>query len=118
MAAGQKAKNGSFAKCPQEQVYIMKITKTNSRMNSKTQNKTDRLSEIFNQESNRFAEEFTQSSAASPISQLLELISKLPEIRQEKVTAAKRNIADNVYENQGRLDIAIDRVLEEIITES
>ena len=107
-----------FARCPKEQVYKMKTTKTHSRMNSKAKTKSDRLAEIFNQESNRFTEEFEQSSAASPISQLLELISKLPEIRQEKVTAARRNIENNVYENQGRLDIAIDRVLEEIITEN
>lgn len=96
----------------------MKTTKTHSRMNSKAKTKSDRLTEIFNQESNRFTEEFAQSSAVAPISQLLELISKLPEIRQEKVTAARRNIENNVYENQGRLDIAIDRVLEEIITEN
>ncbi len=95
----------------------MKTTKINSRLNTNPLTKTDRLSKIFDQEAKRFADEFTQNATSSPISELLELISKLPEIRQEKVTAARQNIANNAYETQGRLDIAIDRVLEEIITE-
>jgi hypothetical protein len=51
----------------------------------------------------------------NPIGQLLHLIASLPEVRQEKVLRARREIAENSPEMERRLDAALDRILEELI---
>lgn len=52
-----------------------------------------------------------------PIGRLLQIIASLPEVRQEKVLRARREIAENSLEMERRLDAAMDRVLEELIIE-
>lgn len=56
---------------------------------------------------------------ASPLGKLLKLIGTLPEVRYEKVNRARRIIEqpDN-DELDARMDIALDRVLEELIIDS
>ncbi len=46
--------------------------------------------------------------------QLLEKIHKLPGIRQEKVDEIKKAIANNSYLTDEKLDIAFDRLINEI----
>lgn len=53
----------------------------------------------------------------NPLGKLLQLISTLPEVRREKVDHARRLIAQSEDELDCRMDIALDRVLEELITE-
>ncbi|MEJ5260629.1 MAG: hypothetical protein WHS88_10620 [Anaerohalosphaeraceae bacterium] len=52
---------------------------------------------------------------ANPIGRLLQLIASLPEVRQEKVLRARREIAENNLDMDRRLDAALDRILEELI---
>ncbi|HOM61769.1 MAG TPA: hypothetical protein PLX18_01580 [Anaerohalosphaeraceae bacterium] len=52
---------------------------------------------------------------SDPIGRLLQIIASLPEVRQEKVLRARREIAENSPEMERRLDVAMDRVLEELI---
>jgi len=47
----------------------------------------------------------------------LRLIASLPEVRKDKVLRARREIRDNTQEIDSRLDLALDRVLEELIME-
>ncbi|HOQ05975.1 MAG TPA: hypothetical protein PKY88_12270 [Anaerohalosphaeraceae bacterium] len=54
---------------------------------------------------------------ANPIGRLLQLIASLPEVRQEKVLRARREIAENNLDMDRRLDAALDRILEELIIE-
>ncbi|HOK66781.1 MAG TPA: hypothetical protein PK054_08785 [Anaerohalosphaeraceae bacterium] len=54
---------------------------------------------------------------ANPIGRLLQLIASLPEVRQEKVLRARREIAENSPDMERRLDAALDRILEELIIE-
>lgn len=49
----------------------------------------------------------------SPLGQMLDGISRLPEIRHEKVEAIRREIASGVYDTPERLEIALDRLLDE-----
>ncbi len=53
----------------------------------------------------------------NPIGRLLQLIASLPEVRQEKVLRARKEIAENNLDMDRRLDAALDRILEELITE-
>lgn len=52
---------------------------------------------------------------SEPIGRLLQIIASLPEVRQEKVLRARREIAENSPDIERRLDAAMDRVLEELI---
>lgn len=53
----------------------------------------------------------------TPLGRLLSIISSLPEIRHEKVSDIRSRIERGEYEINNNLDIALDRVLEEFITD-
>ena len=50
----------------------------------------------------------------SPLGQMLDGISRLPEIRHEKVEAIRQQIAAGTYETPEKLDLALDRLLDEL----
>jgi len=50
----------------------------------------------------------------SPLGQMLDGISQLPEIRQERVEEIRRQIAAGAYETPEKLEVALDRLLEEL----
>jgi hypothetical protein len=50
----------------------------------------------------------------TPIGQVLQKIASLPEIRREKVLALRRQITEGRYDLTERLDLALDRVLEDL----
>ena len=54
---------------------------------------------------------------STPIGRLLKIIGSLPEIRTEKVFNARQQINDGEYDANRDLDEALDRMLEELITE-
>lgn len=49
----------------------------------------------------------------SPLGQMLDGIARLPDIRHEKVAEIRRQIADGAYETPEKLDMALDRLLDE-----
>ncbi len=51
----------------------------------------------------------------SPLGQMLDGISQLPEIRHEKVEEIRRQIAAGSYETPEKLELALDRMLDEMI---
>ncbi len=62
-------------------------------------------------------EEMLQSEAKQPLSQLLDKIAQLPEVRYEKITTVRRQINMGEYQIDEKLDATIDRLLEELIVE-
>jgi negative regulator of flagellin synthesis FlgM len=50
----------------------------------------------------------------SPLGQMLEGIDRLPEIRHERVEAIRAEIASGVYETPEKLEIALDRMIDEL----
>ena len=50
----------------------------------------------------------------SPLGQMLDGISRLPEIRHERVAEVRAQIASGVYETPAKLDVALDRLLDEL----
>ena len=50
----------------------------------------------------------------SPLGQMLDGISRMPEIRHEKVEEIRQKIASGVYETPANLEIALDRLLDEL----
>jgi hypothetical protein len=57
-------------------------------------------------------------SNSTPLGQLLEMIGSLPEIRQEKVCTIRDRIDSEMYDLDGPLDSAIDKVLEELLLDN
>jgi negative regulator of flagellin synthesis FlgM len=50
----------------------------------------------------------------SPLGQMLDGISRLPEIRHEKVEEVRRQIAAGTYDTPAKLELALDRMLDEL----
>lgn len=50
----------------------------------------------------------------SPLGQMLDSISRLPEIRHERVEAIRREIAAGTYETPEKLELALDRMIDEL----
>jgi negative regulator of flagellin synthesis FlgM len=51
----------------------------------------------------------------SPLGQMLDGIGQLPEIRYEKVEAIRQQIATGAYESPEKLELALDRMLDELL---
>jgi negative regulator of flagellin synthesis FlgM len=49
----------------------------------------------------------------SPLGRMLDGISQLPEIRHEKVEEIRRQIAAGTYDTPERLELALDRLMDE-----
>ncbi len=50
----------------------------------------------------------------TPIGQVLKKIASLPEIRRDKILTLRRQITEGRYDLTERLDLALDRVLEDL----
>jgi hypothetical protein len=59
-------------------------------------------------------EQILDNINSTPIGQVLKKIASLPEIRREKVLNLRREITEGRYELTERLDVALDRVLEDL----
>jgi negative regulator of flagellin synthesis FlgM len=51
----------------------------------------------------------------SPIGRMLDGVANLPEIRHERVEEIRRQIAAGVYETPEKLELALDRMLDELM---
>lgn len=51
----------------------------------------------------------------SPLGQMLDGIGQLPEIRHERVEELRAQIASGAYETPEKLDVALDRMLDELL---
>jgi anti-sigma28 factor (negative regulator of flagellin synthesis) len=61
-------------------------------------------------------EQILESINSTPIGQVLKRIASLPEVRKEKVLDLRRKITDGEYDLNERLDLAVDKVLEQLTT--
>ncbi len=60
-------------------------------------------------------ERILENINATPIGQVLKSIAALPEIRQEKVLGVRQQLNDSEYDLNERLDIALEKVLDELM---
>jgi len=61
-------------------------------------------------------EQILESINSTPIGQVLKRIASLPEVRKEKVLDLRRKITDGEYDLSERLDVAVDKVIEQLTT--
>jgi hypothetical protein len=60
-------------------------------------------------------EQILENIHHTPLGQVLKKIAALPEVRQEKVLQLRRQITEGRYDLSERLDMALDKVLEDLI---
>ncbi len=61
-------------------------------------------------------EQILENISTTPIGQVLKRISSLPEVRTEKVLNVRRKLTEGKYNLNERLDVALDKALEDLIT--
>lgn len=61
------------------------------------------------------AEELLKNINTTPIGRLLKEIAQMPEIRHDKVATLRNQLNRGEYNLNERLDLALDKVLEELI---
>ena len=61
-------------------------------------------------------EQILESIDATPIGRVLKQIASLPEIRREKILRLRRQITEGRYNVKERLDLALEKVLEDLTT--
>jgi negative regulator of flagellin synthesis FlgM len=61
-------------------------------------------------------EQILKNITTTPIGQVLKKIASLPEVRQEKILNLRRQLTEGKYNLNERLDVVIDKVLEELTT--
>ena len=73
------------------------------------------LSFLEETETDVLVEKLFDSMQCSPLGRLLKVISTLPEVRVEKVEHARRQVQQSDECLESKMDLALDRVLEELI---
>ena len=61
-------------------------------------------------------EQILENINSTPIGQVLEKIASLPEVRMKKVLNVRRQLTEGKYNLNERLDVALDKVLDDLIT--
>jgi hypothetical protein len=61
-------------------------------------------------------EQILENINTTPIGKVLKKIASLPEVRKEKVLDVRQQLSKGKYRLNERLDIALDRVLEDLTT--
>ncbi len=61
-------------------------------------------------------ERILENISTTPIGQVLKKIASLPEVRKEKVLDVRQQLTKGQYDINDRLDIALDKVLEDLTT--
>jgi hypothetical protein len=61
-------------------------------------------------------EEILNNLNSTPLGQVLKQIASLPEVRRKKVLNVRQQLTDNTYDLDRGLNVALDKVLEDLIT--
>lgn len=62
-------------------------------------------------------EQILENISNTPVGQVLNSIASLPEMRREKVLRLRRQITEGRYDLSERLDVVLDRVLEDLTSQ-
>ena len=74
----------------------------------------DSADEKLPEDEDLIMEKILENINNTPIGQVLKKIASLPEVRRDKVLDVRRQLNEGKYNLNERLDIAVDKVLEEL----
>ena len=66
------------------------------------------------QDKDAVMEQILESIDATPIGRVLKQIASLPDVRRQKILRLRRQITEGRYDVKERLDLALDKVLEDL----
>lgn len=72
------------------------------------------IEESFDPDEDLVMEQILENINTTPIGQVLKKIAVLPEVRKDKVLDVRRRLTQGEYDLNGRLDVALDKVLERL----
>jgi len=76
----------------------------------------DRFNHETKRDEDMLMEQILENINTTPIGQVLKKIAVLPEVRRHKVLKVRRQLTQGNYSLNKRLDVALDKVLEELTT--
>lgn len=94
-------------------VVRMPSIDSNSRFESENR-KVDCQQDHLARDEDLVMEQILDNINSTPIGQVLKKIASLPEVRKEKVLDVRRQITKGVYDLNERLDVAVDKFLEQL----
>ena len=74
----------------------------------------DDVEESLSADEDLVMEQILENINNTPIGQVLKRIASLPEVRKEKILNVRQQLNTHNYDVNDRLDIALDKVLEEL----
>lgn len=84
---------------------------------SKGQNRqSNAVNEQLAENEDLLMEQILDNLNYTPLGQVLKTIASLPEVRREKVLNVRRQLTEGKYDLNERLDVVLDKVLEDLIT--
>ncbi len=86
---------------------------SNSRFENKNR-EVDCVQERLAPDEDLVMEQILDNINTTPIGQVLKKIASLPEVRKEKVLDVRRQITKGEYDLNERLDVAVDKFLEQL----
>jgi len=75
----------------------------------------DSADEELPEDEDLIMEKILENINNTPIGQVLKKIASLPEVRKEKVLSVRHQLTEGEYDINKRLDIALDKVLEDLV---
>ncbi|MDH4239086.1 MAG: flagellar biosynthesis anti-sigma factor FlgM [Phycisphaerae bacterium] len=76
----------------------------------------DSLDECLAPDEDLIMEQILENLNTTPIGKVLKRIASLPEVRKKKVLDVRRQLTEGKYDLSSRLDVALDKVLEDFTT--
>ena len=76
----------------------------------------DESMNMCKQDRDALMEDILENINSTPIGRVLKRIGSLPEVRRGKVLNLRQQITDGTYDVGDHLDVALDRVLEDLTT--
>ena len=89
----------------------------NFEINKRFNDQNDQIKSVDDlsvQDEDAMMETILENLNTTPIGNVLKKIASLPEIRQDKVLSVRRQLTDGKYDLNERLNIAMDKVLEDL----
>lgn len=74
------------------------------------------VEESLTSDTDSMMEQILENINTTPIGKVLKTIASLPEVRKEKVLDVRKQLTDGKYDLNERLDIALEKVLEDLTT--
>ena len=76
----------------------------------------NRVNENLADDEDLIMEQILENINTTPIGQVLKKIASLPEVRKEKILDVRRQLTEGKYDLNERLNVALDKVLEDLTT--